>query len=183
MYELTSDNGVGQVDRIAQALAPLLGGGSVDKYVASASEYAAENILPTAMDKLVPAAIDYFDQNRTKVLNKARPALERLSQDPQARMMMARVVKRGLKRYGDEEFYPKYGKYAAPALAVGAGLLVGSLGAGYFALDKTKEKGTEAALPLIVLTWAANLAGIALTATGIGLTGMNRVLQHGQKIQ
>lgn len=182
MYRVVADQGVGQYDRLQEVLDPILGSGAVEKYVAGASEYAAQNILPTAMDKLVPAAIDYFDKNRAKVLQKAQPALERLGQDPQARAMMTRVVKRSLKRYGDEEFYPKYGKYAAPALAVGSGLLVGALGAGYMALSKTKEAGADAALPLIILTWAANLGGIALTATGIGLAGANRVLQHGQKI-
>jgi hypothetical protein len=134
------------------------------------------------MDSLVPAAIDYFDRNRAKVLAKAKPALERLAEDPNARVLIKRVAKKGLKRYGDEEFYPKYGKYAGPAIALGSGLLVGSLGAGYFALSKTKEAGAQAALPLIVLTWAANLGGLALTMTGVGLYGANRLVQHGKTI-
>jgi hypothetical protein len=183
MYEIIADPGVGQWQtQLSKALEPVLGAGAVEKYVAGASEYAAEKILPTAMDKLVPAAIDYFDRNRTKVLNKAKPALERLGEDPNARAMLKRVAKKGLKRYGDEEFYPKYGKYAAPALAVGSALLVGSLGAGYLALSKTKEEGADAAFPLIVLTWAANLGGIALTLTGVGLSGGNRLFQRGKKI-
>jgi hypothetical protein len=183
MYKIIADPGVGQWEQqLSKALEPVLGAGGVESLVSGASKYAAQEILPTAMDQLVPAAIDYFDKNRAKVLNKAKPALERLGQDPQARAMVARIAKKGLQQYGDEKFYPKYGKFAAPALAVGSALLVGSLGAGYLALSKTKEEGAEAAVPLVVLTWAANLGGIALTLTGVAFTVGNKVFQHGEKI-
>jgi hypothetical protein len=92
--------------------------------------------------------------------------------------MVKSIAKKGLKRYGDETFYPKYGKFASPAIAVGSGLLVGSLGAGYLTLAKTKEKGADAALPLLVLTWASSLGGIALTLTGVGLTFGNKLFQQ-----
>ena len=153
-------------DPIKQALTPTL-------------QELAKGAVPLAMDVAVPAALDYVDKNRVKIWRKARPVLERIGQDETIRResgpVMKRIVKRELGRYGRTKFYPKYGKYAAPGIAVGAGVLAGALGAGFWALKTTKEEDATAAAPVLALAYVLHLSGLGLLVAGLGLHFGNKI--------
>ena len=186
MYRVESALGA-WYDPITSALKPVLGETKpqveqvVQQIVTKTSEYAASNIVPTALDKLVPAALDYLDKNRATVWRQAKPVLERVSQDEtiqrEVRPVFSRILKREVRRYQAETFHPKYGRYGGPAVVAGASLLAGGLGLGYYALRKSKEDTPRQAAPALIAAYIAHLAGLALTVTGTVLLIGDRALQ------
>lgn len=169
MYRAQENSLGAWYDPLKQAITPTL-------------KEAAKGAIPLAMDVAVPAALDYVDKNRLKIWRKAKPVIERIGQDENIRReagpVFKRVVKRELGRYGRTTFYPKYGKYAAPSIAVGSGVLAGALGAGFFALKKTKEEDATAAAPFLALAYILHLGGLGLVVTGLGLHFGNKIFSE-----
>lgn len=174
----------GVTDTIARAIRSTAdqAGGAVKDIIqeeaGKAADWAADELLPIAMDKAIPAALEYVDKNRVAIFQKAKPVLERVGQDDRVRNILRpigqRVVDRERTKFGKETFYPKYGKWAAPALGVGAGLLAGGLLTGIWSAKVAGESQSKTAMALFATSYTTEIVGIGLVLTGLLLTAGNK---------